>query len=127
MSGRLITPEGLSGWTWGELRLDDVIIRPCDILGRPGDGMRLLRDYFTAYRPLVAATALGAATAVHDHATALLASRHQDGTIPRVRDSALITLGRTWAQVNAALLSAITAQQLAARHPDAVPSPTAGP
>lgn len=127
LSRRLITPAGLSGWAWGELQLDNVTIRPCDILGQPGDGMRLLRGHFAAYRPLVAATALGAATAVHDHATALLASRHQDGTIPRVRDSALITLGRTWAQVNAALLSAITAQQLAARHPDAVPSPTAGP
>jgi len=52
---------GLSGWAWGELRLDHVTIRPCDILGQPGDGMRLLRGHFAAYRPLVAATALGAA------------------------------------------------------------------
>jgi hypothetical protein len=82
--------------------------------------MRLLRGHFAAYRPLVAATALGAAAAVHDHVTALLASRRQDGTIARVRDSALITLGRTWAQVNAALLAAVTAHQLAVfEHPDA--------
>jgi alkylation response protein AidB-like acyl-CoA dehydrogenase len=113
LSRRLITPAGLSGWAWGELRLDHVTIRPCDILGQPGNGMRLLRDHFATYRPLVAATALGAAAAVHDHASALLASRRQDGTIPRVRDSALITLGRTWAQVNAALLAAVTAHQLA--------------
>jgi alkylation response protein AidB-like acyl-CoA dehydrogenase len=117
LSRRLITPAGLSGWAWGELRLDNVTIRPCDILGQPGDGMRLLRDHFAAYRSLVAATALGAAAAVHDHASALLADRLQDGTIPRVRDSALITLGRTWAQVNAALLAAVTAHQLAStRH-----------
>jgi alkylation response protein AidB-like acyl-CoA dehydrogenase len=120
LSRRLITPAGLSGWAWGELQLDNVTIRPCDILGQPGDGMRLLRDHFAAYRPLVAATALGAAAAVHDHASALLASRRQDGRIPRVRDSALITLGRTWAQVNAALLAAVTAHQLATTgHPDA--------
>ena len=30
-------------------------------------------------------------------------------TYPRVRDNALITLGRTWAQLNAALLAAVTA------------------
>ena len=120
LSRQLITPAGLSGWAWGELRLDQVTIRPCDILGQPGDGMRLLRGHFAAYRPLVAATALGAAAAVHDHAAAVLACRRHDGTIPRVRDSALITLGRTWAQVNAALLGAVTAHQLAATgHPDA--------
>jgi alkylation response protein AidB-like acyl-CoA dehydrogenase len=120
LSRRLVTPAGLSGWAWGELRLDKVTIRRGDILGQPGDGMRLLRSHFAAYRPLVAATSLGAAAAVHDHATTLLASRCQDGTIVRVRDSALITLGRTWAQINAALLSAITAYQLAVTsHPDA--------
>lgn len=27
-----------------KLQLDNVTIRPCDILGQPGDGMRLLRD-----------------------------------------------------------------------------------
>lgn len=120
LSRQLITPAGLSGWGWGELRLDQVTIRPCDILGQPGDGIRLLRGHFAAYRPLVAATALGAAAAVHDHAAAVLANRRQDGTILRVRDSALITLGRTWAQVNAALLSAVTACQIAsAGHPSA--------
>ena len=45
----------------------------------------------------------------------LLASRCQAGAIARVRDNALITLGRTWAQVNAALLAAVTAHQLAER------------
>jgi len=120
LSRQLSTPAGLSGWAWGELRLDHVTIRPCDILGQPGDGMRLIRGHFAVYRPLVAATALGAAAAVHDHASALLASRRQDGSIPRVRDSALITFGRTWAQVNAALLAAVTAHQLAvSEHPDA--------
>lgn len=56
---RPVMPCGLSGWAWGELRLRDVRIRPGDILGRPGEGMVLLRSHFAHYRPLVAATALG--------------------------------------------------------------------
>jgi alkylation response protein AidB-like acyl-CoA dehydrogenase len=39
-------PCGLAGWAWGELRLRDVRLRPCDILGRPGEGMLLLRSHF---------------------------------------------------------------------------------
>jgi alkylation response protein AidB-like acyl-CoA dehydrogenase len=120
LSRRLITPSGLSGWGWGELRLDAVTVRPCDILGQPGDGMRLLRDHFARYRPLVAATALGAAASVHDHTAALLVDRRRSGIIARVRDNALISVGRTWAQLNAALLAAVTAYQLAdAGHPAA--------
>lgn len=113
LSRRLITPAGLSGWSWGELRLDGVTVRPCDILGQPGEGMPLLRNHFARYRPLVTATALGAAAAVHDQTADLLASRCQAGIIARVRDNALITLGRTWAQLNAALLAAVAAHQIA--------------
>jgi alkylation response protein AidB-like acyl-CoA dehydrogenase len=113
LSRRLITPAGLSGWSWGELRLDSVTVRPRDILGQPGEGMSLLRDHFARYRPLVTATALGAAAAVHDQTADLLASRRQAGIIARVRDNALITLGRTWAQLNAALLAAVAAHQVA--------------
>ena len=115
-----ITPAGLSGWSWGELRLDSVTVRPCDILGQPGEAMPLLRDHFARYRPLVTATALGAAAAIHDQTADLLASRRNTGAITRVRDNALITLGRTWAHLNAALLAAITAHQIAqAGHPAA--------
>jgi alkylation response protein AidB-like acyl-CoA dehydrogenase len=113
LSRRLITPAGLSGWAWGELRLEGVIVKPPDILGQPGQGMRLLHDHFARYRPLVAATALGAAAAIHDQTADLLASRLQAGVIARVRDNALITLGRTWAQLNAALLASVSACRLA--------------
>ncbi len=92
LSRRLITPAGLSGWSWGELRLDSVTVRSCDILGQPGEGMPLLRDHFALYRPLVTATALGAAAAIHDQAADLLVRRREAGTITRVRDNALITL-----------------------------------
>ena len=60
---RPILPAGLSGWTWGELRLHNVRVRRCHVLGRPGEGMALLREHFAHYRPLVAATALGGAAA----------------------------------------------------------------
>ncbi len=110
---RPIMPSGLSGWAWGELRLQDARLRSCDILGRPGDGMPLLREHFAHYRPLVAATALGVAAAVHDVVAAQMEIRRSAGIILRIRDNALITLGRTYAQINAGLLAALHAQRLA--------------
>jgi alkylation response protein AidB-like acyl-CoA dehydrogenase len=109
---RPVLPDGLAGWAWGELRLDNVVLRPCDVLGRPGQGMELLREHFAHYRPLVAATALGTAAAVHDHVAAHLRARQSAGVITDLRDNALITLGRSYAQINAALLAALTAQRL---------------
>lgn len=110
---RPVLPGGLSGWTWGELRLQDVELQPCDVLGNPGEGMPLLREHFAHYRPLVAATALGVAAAVHDTVAMQLRARQSAGIIARPRDNALITLGRTYAQINAGLLAALTAQRLA--------------
>jgi alkylation response protein AidB-like acyl-CoA dehydrogenase len=110
---RPVVPCGLSGWAWGELRLHDVRLQPCDILGRPGEGMVLLRSHFAHYRPLVAATALGVAAAVHDTVAAQLAGRWSAGIIKRPRDNALIALGRAYAQINAGLLATLTALQLA--------------
>ena len=110
---RPILPGGLSGWSWGELRLQDVELRPCDILGKPGEGMPLLREHFAYYRPLVAATALGVAAAVHDTVVAQLCARRSAGIIVRLRDNALITLGRAYAQINAGMLAVLTAQRLA--------------
>jgi alkylation response protein AidB-like acyl-CoA dehydrogenase len=110
---RAVVPAGLSGWTWGELQLDGVPLRPCDLLGRRGHGMDLLREHFGGYRPLVAATALGAAAAVHDRVNAHLRARQQAGVITGLRDNALITLGSTYAQINAALLAALAGQRLA--------------
>jgi len=113
LARRPITPAGLSGWTWGELHLHAVTIRPADILGEPGQGMNVMREHFAHYRPLVTATALGAAAGIHDHTAAQLTARRQSGAIADLRDNALITLGRTYAQINAALLAALTAYRLA--------------
>ncbi len=75
--------------------------------------MPLLREHFAHYRPLVAATALGVAAAVHDTVSAQLCARQSAGIITRLRDNALVTLGRAYAQINAGLLAVLTAQRLA--------------
>ena len=108
-----LMPAGLSGWTWGELHLNDVLVRRDDIIGQPGTGMRLLREHFAGYRPLVTATALGAAAGCHDRTVAILEARRRSGNITRLRDNALITLGRSYAEINAALLAACNAARLA--------------
>lgn len=106
-----IPPTGLAGWTWGLLDLDAVTVRPEDVLH--GDGMALLREHFAGYRPLVTATALGGAAAVFDTVTARLSDRRATGDLRRLRDSALITLGRTHVQLTTALLGAVMASRLA--------------
>jgi alkylation response protein AidB-like acyl-CoA dehydrogenase len=108
-----LMPAGLSGWAWGELHLNEVRIRPDDIIGQPGTGMRLLREHFAGYRPLVTATALGAAAGCHDRTVAILQARRRSGNITRLRDNALITVGRSYAEINAVLLAACHAATLA--------------
>lgn len=109
---RTLCPTGLGGWSWGELQLRDVPLHPDTVLGQPGQGMDLLREHFAHYRPLVAATALGAAAAVFDRVAAGLRTRQATGAITGLRDNALITFGRCHAQINAALLAALAASQL---------------
>lgn len=107
-----LVPAGLSGWTWGELHLNEVRVRPDDIIGQPGTGMRLLREHFAGYRPLVTATALGAAAGCHDRTVAALEARRRSGNITSLRDNVLITVGRSYAEINAALLAACHAATL---------------
>jgi alkylation response protein AidB-like acyl-CoA dehydrogenase len=112
LSRQPVAPTGVAGWTWGILDLDGVSIHPeRDVL--LGDGMFLLRKHFAAYRPLVTATGLGAAAAVFDTVAAGLMDRQTSGDLPRLRDSALVTLGRTHAQLVTALLGTAMAAQLA--------------
>jgi alkylation response protein AidB-like acyl-CoA dehydrogenase len=116
-----VTPAGLGGWGWGILRLHDVPIDPGrDLLAGPGRGLELFRQHFTRFRPLVTATALGTAAGVHATVAAMLGARVRLGLLPRVRDNALISLGRTHAQLHAALLATLGTARLAALgHPDA--------
>lgn len=113
-----IPPAGLTGWAWGELHLDNVVVHSRDLLGRPGAGMAVLREHFAHYRPLVAATALGAAARVCDTVATHLATRRAAGIITDLRDNALITVGRAYAQINAALLATLAAQRLSAAGDD---------
>lgn len=111
----LLHPAGLAGWSWGILRLHQVSIDPDrDLLAAPGHGLGLFRRHFTTFRPLVAATALGTAAGVHTTVTDALAARTRLGVLSRVRDNALITLGRTHAELCAALLASVATSRLAA-------------
>lgn len=110
-------PAGLAGWAWGELHLDAVPIAATDILldpdrGRPCDGLAVFDEHFAYYRPLVTATALGGAAGVHHRVTTHLARRERSCDIDRVWDHALIALGQTHAEINAALLAVLHAQRL---------------
>ncbi|MFD4402448.1 acyl-CoA dehydrogenase family protein [Nocardia sp. NPDC058499] len=113
-----IPPAGLAGWAWGILDLDEVPIHPDDVLH--GEGMTLLRNHFARYRPLVTATALGGAAAMFDAVTAALTDRQTTGGVARLRDTALVTVGRAHAQLITGLLGAAAAAQLAeSGHPHA--------
>lgn len=107
-----VPPSGLAGWSWGILDLVAVPVRSEDVLH--GDGMTLLREHFAGYRPLVTSTALGGAAAVFDTVTAGLTTRQISGDVSRLRDSALVTLGRTHVQLVTALLGTVAAARLAA-------------
>ena len=106
-----IPPLGLAGWSWGFLDLDAVAVHPADVL--TGDGMTMLRSHLARYRPLITATALAGAAAVFDTVVATLTARRATGDLPRLRDSALITIGRTHTEILTALLGAAMASQLA--------------
>lgn len=108
-----LIPAGLSGWAWGELHLNDVRVCPEDIIGTEGTGMHLLREHFAGYRPLVTATALGAAAGCHDRTVMALDARRRSGNITSLRDNALITIGRSYAEVNSLLLAACHSVTLA--------------
>ncbi|WP_051951503.1 acyl-CoA dehydrogenase family protein [Actinacidiphila yeochonensis] len=113
-------PAGLAGWAWGSLSLTGVRIGEADLLGALGDGLAVFREHFAAFRPLAAATALGTAAGIHAQVTATLTARVTSGILPRLRDTALVTLGRTHAELNAALLAATASARLtAAGHPQA--------
>lgn len=108
-------PTGLRGWSWGRLTFDHVPIAAADVLSGPGlDGLVVFTEHFAHYRALVTATALGAAAAAHDTVSAHLADRQHRGEIGRVRDHALITVGRAHAQINSGLLATLHTQRLAA-------------
>jgi alkylation response protein AidB-like acyl-CoA dehydrogenase len=62
-------PDGespASGWSWGDLVLERVTVPPTAVLGVSVGGVAVFRRHLADYRPLVAATCLGAAAAAVD-------------------------------------------------------------
>ncbi|MBR7833283.1 acyl-CoA dehydrogenase family protein [Actinospica durhamensis] len=106
-------PAGLSGWSWGSLHLGEVHLREDDLIGAPGDGLRVFDEHFAVFRPLVTATALGTAAGVHTAVTGILRARVACGILTSLRDTALVRLGESHAQINAALLHTLAALRLA--------------
>jgi alkylation response protein AidB-like acyl-CoA dehydrogenase len=53
-------------WSWGDLVLDKVAVPPTAMLGAAVGGVAVFRRHLADYRPLVAATCLGAAAAAVD-------------------------------------------------------------
>jgi len=109
---RRIEPAGLRGWSWGELTFDGVELADGDLLGALGDGIDLFREHFTYYRPLVAATALGAAASIYDLVIRAVRQKLEKQTIERCRDSALETFGRTFIELQGALAAVRMAGEL---------------
>jgi alkylation response protein AidB-like acyl-CoA dehydrogenase len=114
LAREVLKPAGLSGWAWGKLHLREVPIDPCrELIGRPGDGLGVFRRHFARFRPLATSTALGCAAGVHTTVAHTLIERLKTGVLVRARDSTLVTLGRTYAEIQAAFLSTLAATRLA--------------
>jgi alkylation response protein AidB-like acyl-CoA dehydrogenase len=71
--------QGQSGWSWGELLLDRVPVPTTSVLGASVGGIAVFRRHFAEYRPLVAATCLGAAAAAVDRWVELVLAGSESG------------------------------------------------
>jgi len=63
---RGVAPTAPTGWSWGELLLERVPVPNSSVLGASVGGIAVFRRHFAEYRPLVAATCLGAAASAVD-------------------------------------------------------------
>ena len=71
------------GWSWGDLVLDKVAVPPTAVLGASVGGVAVFRRHLADYRPLVAATCLGAAAAaVDDWVERVLAAPNAGSGLP---------------------------------------------
>jgi alkylation response protein AidB-like acyl-CoA dehydrogenase len=109
-----VPPAGLTGWSWGELELAGVPVPASAVLGASVGGVAVFRRHFTEYRPLVAATCLGAAAACVDAWVEHLVSRGDGGR--ELRGSVGERIGDLRGRVILALSGLITG----AAHPGGV-------
>ena len=66
VGARPTSPTGWTGWSWGELSFEGVRVPASAGIGASLGGVAVFRRHFAEYRPLVAATCLGAAAACVD-------------------------------------------------------------
>lgn len=90
-------PLGLAGWTWGDLRFEDVRVPAQHLLTR--DGRALFEAHFAFYRPMVAALCLGAAAKVLDSVADSLHDRVTAREIRTIRATAAERAGAAYAQI----------------------------
>jgi alkylation response protein AidB-like acyl-CoA dehydrogenase len=75
--------EAGRGWSWGDLVLDKVAVPRTAVLGASVGGVAVFRRHLADYRPLVAATCLGAAAAaVDDWVERVLAAPNAGSGLP---------------------------------------------
>lgn len=74
--------SGATGWSWGELLLERVPVPTSSVLGASVGGVAVFRRHFAEYRPLVAATCLGAAAAAVDRWVERLLSSSDGRDLP---------------------------------------------
>src|SRR5262249_170576 len=94
------TPSGLGGRACATVAFQAARLPPHAILSRTDSGDAIFRTHFAAFRPLVAATALGTAAGVHTGVLRILQARTATGLLPRLRDTTLATLARTAGDLN---------------------------
>ena len=100
---------GLRGWSWGKITFDQMPFEDTDILGARGQGAAIFKEHLAYYRPMITMTTLGVAAAVLDMAVRELNRRVSEADIIAPRDSALETIARHYASINAGILSAVCA------------------
>jgi alkylation response protein AidB-like acyl-CoA dehydrogenase len=112
VSVEVLQSAGLTGWSWGRVRFDQLEFDDSDFLGPNEGGLDLFRQHFAYYRPIVAMTALGGAAAIFDEVMKQLSIKVHTKSADSVRDSAWEALGRSFIEIQSAILSSIVAQQL---------------
>lgn len=100
-------PAGLQGWAWGVLRFEGTPFHDEAFIGQIGGGHKVFAAHFSAFRPLVAATALGAAANVWRLTREDLQSRLATGQIKRPRDTAEEALAYHKTKIRNALLGVL--------------------
>jgi len=108
-----VPPAGLTGWSWGELTLENVQVPATALIGAAVGGIAVFRRHFAEYRPLVAATCLGAAAACIDSLVEYVVSRNSGGELPGA-------LGERIGDLRGRVVMALSALFTGSAHPGGV-------